>query len=148
MEQLIGVFGLDWKLFLAQVVNFAVLLGVLSYFLYRPVMKALTDRAERIAQGLKDAEAAHQEREAVGAERAGIIKEAHHQAETIAARAEVDGKNERAAILKAAQERAAQVLKDAELAAAETERAALRASEAEIARSAILAAEKILKTNT
>ena len=147
MEQLIAVFGLDWKLLLGQIINFAVLLGVLSYFLYTPVMKMLKDRADAIASGLRAAEAAHVEREAVGAERGSIIAEAHHNAESIVARAEDEGKGERAAIIKAAQERADAVVRDAELEAEETKRAALRESEAEIARTAVLAAEKILKTN-
>lgn len=147
MGDLVAAFGIDWKLLIAQGVNFIVLLVALSYFVYGPVMRALKDRADTIKRGLDDAAAAAREREAVGAERGAVIKEAQHEAETIVARAQDEGKNERAAIVKNAQDRAASVLKDAQLEAEEAKRAALKASEAEIARTAVLAAEKILKSN-
>ncbi len=147
MDQLISVFGLDWKLLVAQVVNFAVLLGVLSYFLYGPVLRVLKERADKIAAGVKAAEAAQAEREKVAGQKAGIIKEAEHQAEMVVARAEEEGKSERAEILKAAQARVEALLKDAHAEAAEAKRAALKESQEEIARTAILAAEKILKNS-
>lgn len=145
MGELIAAFGIDWRLLVAQTVNFVILVGVLGYFVYGPVMKMLRERAAKIAEGLKDAEAAREAREAVLAERAGIVSEAHHEAEVIVARAEVEGKNERAIIVKNAQDRAEQLLRDAELEAKEAKRQALKESEAEIAKSAILAAEKILQ---
>ncbi len=147
MGELIAAFGIDWKLMIAQAVNFVILVVVLGYFVYGPVMRMLKDRAEKIASGLNAAEAALKDREAVGAERVVIISEAQHEAEKIVARAQDEGKNERASIVKSAQERAASVLKDAQLEAEEAQRAALKASEAEIARTAVLAAEKILKSN-
>ncbi|MEK7063483.1 MAG: F0F1 ATP synthase subunit B [Patescibacteria group bacterium] len=144
MEQLLDVFGIDWRLLIAQVINFLVLLGALSYFLYGPVMRALKERADKIAEGLRDAELAAADRATVAAEKGGIIAEAHHEGELIVARAEAEGKSERASIVKIAEDRAAVLLKDAQLEAEEAKRAALKASEAEIAKSAILAAEKIL----
>lgn len=145
MGELIAAFGIDWKLLVAQSVNFVILVAVLGYFVYGPVMRILKERAERIAQGLKDAEAAKAAREATEAERGSIVAEAHHEAEVIVARAEAEGKSERTTIVKQAQDRAEQMLRDAELEAAEAKRQALKASEAEIAKSAILAAEKILQ---
>lgn len=147
MGDLVQAFGIDWKLLIAQSINFIVLVLVLGYFVYGPVMKMLAERAHKIAEGLKDAEAAKAEREAALAERTGIVSEAQHEAETIVARAEAKGKEERSAIVKTAQDRAAQIVKDAELEAEEEKRRVMKESEAEIARAAVLAAEKILKQN-
>lgn len=147
MGELIAAFGIDWKLMIAQGVNFIVLVGVLGYFVYGPVVRLLNERAERIAAGLRDAEAAKAEREAVGAERGGIIAEAQHEAEKIVARAQDEGKHERNSIVKSAQDRAAQIVKDADLAAEEAQRRALKDAEAEVARAAVLAAEKILRNS-
>ena len=144
MQDLIHAFGIDWHLMLAQGVNFIILLVILSYFLYGPLMRTLKERADKIAQGVKDADAAATERASAAAEKTAVIAEAHHQAETITARAEQEAKAERAALVKSAEERAAALLKDAQLEADEAKRQALKASEAEIAKSAILAAEKIL----
>ena len=41
MEQLFEAFGIDWKLLLAQAINFGVLFLVLSYLLYKPVLSTL-----------------------------------------------------------------------------------------------------------
>ncbi len=147
MGDLIHAFGIDWKLMIAQAVNFVILVVVLGYFVYGPVMRILKERVQKIAQGLTDAEAARVEREAVAAERSGIVAEAHHEGEKIVARAQDEGKHERNAIIKSAQDRATQIAKEAEHAAAEAQRQALKASESEVARLAILAAEKILRNS-
>lgn len=147
MGALVAAFGIDWQLLLAQGVNFIVVLVVLTYFVYGPVMRSLKDRAAAIKRGIEDAAAAARDRETVKGERGAIISEAQHEAEMILARAEDEGKNERAEIVKNAQDRAASVLKDAQLEAAETMQKAMKAGEAEMARTAVLAAEKILRTH-
>ncbi len=147
MEQLIAVFGIDWRELLAQTFNFVVLLGVLSYFLYTPVMKALDERTAKIAKGLADADAAAAARAATEAERSSVIKEAQHSAEMVAARAEEEGKRERAAIVKSAEARAEALIVEARAQAEESARSRLKQSEQEVARTAVLAAEKILRTH-
>lgn len=147
MGDLIQAFGIDWKLMIAQAVNFVILVAVLGYFVYGPVMRMLKERAEKIAQGLRDAEAAQKEREVVAAERSGIIAEAQHEAEKIVARGQEEGKSERNSIIKAAQDRSAQIVRDADLAAEEAKRKALKDAEADVARAAVLAAEKILRNS-
>lgn len=147
MGDLVHAFGIDWKLLIAQGVNFIILLVVLSYFLYGPLMRTLKERRELIAKGIADAEAASAERSQVATEKAGVLAEAHHQGSLIVARAEEEGKAERAEILRTAQARAESLLKDAAAEAEEAKRRALKESETEIARAAVLAAEKILRTN-
>ncbi|MBI5421428.1 MAG: F0F1 ATP synthase subunit B [Parcubacteria group bacterium] len=59
MEEFITHFGIDWKLLLAQVVNFSILLLVLRAFVYKPVLEILRKRKQEIEKGLqfsKDAE--------------------------------------------------------------------------------------------
>ena len=50
--------GLDWKLFLSQAVNFFILLSVLWAFVYKPVIKIIKERNEKIKTGLQKAEQA------------------------------------------------------------------------------------------
>jgi len=145
MESLLSVFGVDWKLLVAQTINFLILFGGLSYLLYRPVMKMLADRQAAIAKGVKDAEAAALAARETEAARSGIITEANKNAEAIVSRAETEGKKERAEIVHAAQERSDALLAEARAQATELERQALLKSEKEIARAAVLAAEKILE---
>ena len=53
--ELLSKLGIDWKLLLAQVVNFGILLGVLTVFVYRPLLDLLDARRERIAKAMEDA---------------------------------------------------------------------------------------------
>ena len=50
---ILGNLGLDPGLFIAQLVNFLVVLLVLWRFAYRPLLKLLSERTEKIEGGLK-----------------------------------------------------------------------------------------------
>ena len=55
MEELIDKLGIDWKLLIAQIINFLVLLFVLYKFAYKPILKMLHDRQHKIKKSLSDA---------------------------------------------------------------------------------------------
>ena len=46
---------IDWFTFIAQAVNFLILIALLHRFLYKPVIKAMDERDERIAEELEEA---------------------------------------------------------------------------------------------
>lgn len=147
MSDLITVFGIDWKMLVVETINFVVLLGGLSYFLYTPAMKLLAERSAKIAKGVKDAEEAARIAKEAESKKLSIIASAEKEAEKIVDGAVKEGKDERAEIVKRAQDRGEQIARDAELQAAEAKRRALAESEKDIARMAVLAAEKILAKN-
>ena len=53
--ELLTKLGIDWKLLIAQMVNFFLLLLILYKFVYKPVFYVLDRRSKTIAQGLHDA---------------------------------------------------------------------------------------------
>jgi len=55
MDELVKTFHIDWKLLIAQIVNFGIVLGVLWYFALKPLMKVMNKRSQDIEQSLKDA---------------------------------------------------------------------------------------------
>lgn len=145
MDQLFSAFGIDGKLLIAQLINFGVLFVGLTYLLYKPVMKTLDERREKVAQGVLDAQAAS-EKLATADEEASIkVKGAETEAEGIVASARDLAGTEKARILKEAEARAQTLEADATARAKETAAKALRESEQEIARLAVLAAEKVLR---
>lgn len=148
MEQLISAFGIDARLILIQVVNFGLLMAVLTYFLYKPVLKVLAERQEKIAQGMKDAEEAGKAKAEATEEKKIVIAAANKEAEAMTSRAKEHAVVKADEILAAAQVKAEQVAKDAALRAEEMKATSLKESEAEIAKLAILAAEKVLKERT
>ena len=48
MQEILTAFGIDWRLIVIQVFNFAMLAYVLWYFLYTPVLKLLAEREENV----------------------------------------------------------------------------------------------------
>ncbi|MBI4142938.1 ATP synthase F0 subunit B [Candidatus Uhrbacteria bacterium] len=92
MEDLLHKLGVDWRLLIAQIVNFAILFFVLRKVLYRPVLAMLRERRERIAKGLADAEAAAIRRREIDIERANVLHSAEAERRSMleAAAAEAD----------------------------------------------------------
>ena len=58
MNAFISQFGLDWGLFFSQLVNFVLILIILTFFVYKPVLKILKERNKKIKEGLDKAEEA------------------------------------------------------------------------------------------
>ncbi len=145
MSELFAAFGVNWKLLLIQLVNFGVLLSVLTYFLYKPVLRIIDERQRKIAEGVATAEAADRKLSDAKAESDEMVGSAARDAEALVAAARSRADERGAEIQKAAEARAAATMKEAAERAEEAKRMALKESEREIARAAMLAAEKILE---
>lgn len=145
MDQLISAFGIDLQLILLQILNFGLLAAGLTYLLYKPVLRLLRERQERIEQGIKDAAAAEKMKQNAEAEKQSILTAAHTEAEAVAARAKTHAEERGQAIVSEAQGKAEQLLQQAAAAGEEIKVRSRQESEAEIAKTAILAAEKILQ---
>jgi F-type H+-transporting ATPase subunit b len=143
--ELFSALGLDLRIFIAQFINFAVLVFVLYRFAYNPILKLLQERKERIERGLDDAEASAKALTEATEEKKRIIATAQEEAEAMAARAKEFADKKANEILLEAQKKAQQALKDAELRGEEMKAQARKESDAEIAKLAVLAAEKVLR---
>ena len=55
MESIISTFHIDWKIIIAQAINFAVVFVVLYIFALKPLSKLMAERGEKIAKGIDDA---------------------------------------------------------------------------------------------
>lgn len=144
MSELLTVFGLNWKLLLIQAVNFGLLLAVLSYFLYKPILKILDERKARIAEGVRKSEEAEKRLADAASRGDSIVGAASREAESLVAGARTRANEQALEIIKSAEGRADAVLADAAARAEEEKRQALLESEKEITRAALLAAEKLL----
>ncbi len=60
MAELAEKLGIDWRLLLAQIVNFAILAVVLTKLVYRPLVRTLERRSKTIAKSLDDAQKVEQ----------------------------------------------------------------------------------------
>ena len=92
MGQLVSQLGINWALLLSQAVNFALLLIVLRIFVYKPLLKLLHDRRDKIEGGLVKAEEAEKRLHEVDEIGKGKIKHAEAEALGILKKTELDAK--------------------------------------------------------
>jgi F-type H+-transporting ATPase subunit b len=55
MESIISTFHIDWKIIIAQAINFGVVFIVLYIFALKPLSKLMAERSEKITKGIDDA---------------------------------------------------------------------------------------------
>lgn len=58
MTEFISQIGVDWRLLLSQAVNFLLLIALLRFFAYKPIVNLLRERKERIEKGMAQSEEA------------------------------------------------------------------------------------------
>ena len=110
MESLIANLGLDWKLLLSQAVNFLILLTVLRFALYKPLINMMRARRERIEEGLTKAEEADRRLEEISHLQKEKTQEAEAKGLEIVAAAAKTAKQEEQHILAGARVKEEQIL--------------------------------------
>jgi F-type H+-transporting ATPase subunit b len=145
MEEIVHAFGLDLRLIAIQMFNFVILAGLLWYFLYTPILKLLEEREAKLRQGVLDAEAAAEAKRGAEAEKQSILAGAQREASDIVVRAHQHGDADGRAIVEEAERRGQHIITEAKEKGEELVEKARKESEAEIARLAILATEKLLR---
>jgi F-type H+-transporting ATPase subunit b len=92
MEELITTFHIDWKLMIAQVVNFGLVFAALYFIAAKPLSKLVKDRTKEITDGLDNAESAKRELANADIKKKEIIHEARNEAKGILVQSQGDGK--------------------------------------------------------
>jgi F-type H+-transporting ATPase subunit b len=82
-----GFLGLTLPSFIGQLINFLILLGLLTFFGYKPIRKMLDERSNRIRLSMEQAEATRSEYERAQVEAEKQIRKARDEAQTIIAQA-------------------------------------------------------------
>ncbi|MBI4084925.1 MAG: F0F1 ATP synthase subunit B [Candidatus Liptonbacteria bacterium] len=113
MSELIHNFGIDWKLLLAQVVNFGILLFLLRRFAYRPILAILRKRREGIEHGLRMSEEAERRLASVDIMKEEVLHGAKEEALTIVSAAHDTAKKRKDEMMYEAQMKAEGVVQEA-----------------------------------
>lgn len=74
--EILGNVGFDWKVALANFVNFLIILFILNKFVFKGVARTLKTRREKIEEGFAMREQASKDLESAFAEKAKILAEA------------------------------------------------------------------------
>src|SRR3989338_4328594 len=83
MNELMTKLGIDWRLFIAQLVNFVVLIAVLYRFAYKPVLTLLEKRRVRIEKSLEEAQRIEEESKRMEQLKMQKVEEAKREAAAV-----------------------------------------------------------------
>lgn len=139
--------GVLLKDFLYRCLNFALMVGLLVFFVAKPIRKGLAGRREGIEKSLQEAKAAKEEAEAKFAEYDRKLSKAAAEIEEISAAIKREGEMEREKILANAREMAEKIKQEAEKSAGHEVSKARAQLRQDAARMAIEIAEDLLSKN-
>ncbi|OGG39055.1 ATP synthase F0 subunit B [Candidatus Jorgensenbacteria bacterium GWA1_49_17] len=102
MSELIHNLGIEWKVLLAQIVNFAVLLFILKKFAYKPILKVLNDRQKRIEEAINRSKSVDKRMAEIETLKEKVLDEARRESEAIIKKAEEAALRVKESVLKEA----------------------------------------------
>jgi F-type H+-transporting ATPase subunit b len=111
--EFLGKLGIDFKLLIAQIINFLVLLWLLKIFLYKPLIKNLEERSEsarRIEQGKKEIQ---RKKEEIEKKEEEMIRKTKEKTSQILKEVKTISKEERERILERTEKEVREILKQA-----------------------------------
>ena len=136
--------GIDVNRLLLQIVNFGILALLLQMLLYKPVLKLLGERREKIRKGLEDAEAAKAALAGAQADYEKRLEEARKEAQGIVAQAGQVSERAREEILAEARAEAQKVVAEAREEIDYERKRVLAELRLEVASLAVLAAGRVI----
>jgi len=145
--QVLETLGLNLPGFLWHTANFLLLLFLLSRILYKPVIKILDERAEKIRESMERAEQLRLQSERDEQERIAQMDEARRQVQTMLGQASQMAEQVKAEARQAAQEEARRIVERAQAEAAAEHERALSELRQQVADLSILAAERVVRSN-
>ena len=144
MESLISTFHIDLNLFIAQLVNFAIVFSVLYFFAFKPLIKVMAERTEKIDKSLKDADEIEHRLSLTETEKTDIISAAKKQAALIIEEADKKGEVRREEMLARAKEEIGGLMNAGRATIDRDKAETLKQIKAEVAELVVMTVEKVL----
>lgn len=140
----VGTFGLRTDIFVAQLINFLLVLLVLWKFAYKPILSALDEREKKIEKSVRDADLVTKRLQDADKEKADILRFAREEADAFARKSLEDTQARKAEMVAAAKQEVERVIAQGKVQLAEEHDAMMIAMRKEIVEISIAAATKIL----
>ncbi len=147
-QSLLGTLGINWKLLIAQLINFSVVLFVMWKWVYTPLLKLIEDRQKKVEQGIRDAEASARSRSESERQAETAILAARKEAQRLLEEAAAAGERLRGDMARQADEQVAKIVEEGRRKLADEKDKAVKEAKSEIAGLVVAAAEKVLAETT
>ncbi len=142
--EILELFGIDWKLMLAQLINFAIVVLVLWKFAIKPLTATMEKRNKEIEQGLFDAEKAKEKLEEVGNEVKAKLQETKQEAAVILEKARKQSEENKQSTVDKTKEEVEALIKKAKIQIDSEKDSMVAEVKGEVAQMVVTALEKIL----
>lgn len=146
MDALISTFHIDWKIIIAQAINFGVVFVILYIYALKPLSKLMTERSEKIAKGIEDAKSSASLLEKTGAEHEKVLAEARAEANKIFQAGKKEAEEKRGHMLEQAQAEVTAMVDNAKKMLEAEKIKMVEEAKKEIVSLAMLATEKLMST--
>jgi F-type H+-transporting ATPase subunit b len=140
----IGTLGINLKIFIAQLINFSIVLLVLWRFAYKPIVKLLEERQKKIENGVAQAEEAQKKLIEIEKERENVLKETREEAMQLVESTRAQVEEKRKLMLEKAKDEVGIVVAHGKEQLKNQKEQMMREAREEIAQIAVEAARKIL----
>lgn len=142
-----GLLDIDPGLIIWTLITFGLLLVLLGRFAWKPIIKALQEREEKIKSSLEEAEKARRDAEGLIAKNNEVLAQAEREAQDIARKAKETADKLKSEITEQAKAEAAKLIASAKKEIDNEKNTALAYLKGEVAGMAVQAAGKIISAN-
>lgn len=147
MDSFIETFHIDWKIIIAQAVNFVVVLFILNFLLIKPLKKTMKERSEKITGGLNDAKTNASLLEKTKKEYDEVIQKAREEAHTIFQEGKSDAEKKKTEMIENAKKEVETMINNGKKMLEGEKTKMVEEAKAEIVSLVVSATEKLLESN-
>lgn len=145
MDSLIETFHIDFKLLIAQAINFAIVVSILYFFALKPLTKVMTERSNKIEKSLAEAKEIEKKLQKTDADYDAKITEAKKDAALIMEKTNEQVELKRAEMLKKAKEEIGAVINDEKAKMQQEKAQVLKEIKGEVVELVVTSLEKVLE---
>ena len=144
MDSIISTFHIDWKIIIAQAINFGVVFVVLYIFALKPLSKLMAERSQNIAKGIDDAKTNAVLLEKTAKEYENALAKARLEADKIFQDGKQEALNKKATMLEEAKKEVASIIENGKQTLESEKIMMLEEAKKEVINLAMLATKKLL----
>lgn len=145
MDSFIATFHIDWKILIAQAVNFTIIFALLYFFALKPLKKIMNERTNTIEKGIADAKHNAELVTKATKDYEEVISKARKEAQDLFQEGKKDAENKKAQMLAVAQTEVESMIATGKKNLESEKNKMVEEAKAEIVSLVVAATEKILK---
>lgn len=145
MEEFVQTFHIDWKLMIAQIINFGLVFLVFYFLAAKPLRKLMKERTEEIEGGLTNAKTNEELLKATKTEYESALQKARLEADAIFQESKKEVLKKREEMIENAKAEVASMIDSGKKSLEQEKTKMVNDAKNELASLAILAAEKVMQ---